>query len=163
MANFAVVTEALDLLLSTKPGSTLPDNAVEGYYWALEPIPDEVIIEAAAVAARTSGAFIPDAGTIYEAALDIMDTELPTDEAWELVLKHSKSASLGANNPVKLPERTARALDLIGGDVGWSMDELQYRRREFIEVYQRQSKQWRNDVSLGNLPAGNRRLLTNGD
>ena len=153
MADFAVVTEILNLLIQTKPGSTLPENAVEGYTWVLEPIPNEVFMEAAAIAARSSGAFIPDAGTIFQTALGLLDTELPADEAWTLVLKHSQSASLGANNPVKLPERAGRALELIGGDVGWSLDEIPFRRKEFVEVYGKLEKRWRDDVAiLGQVP-----------
>ena len=161
MADFSVVNEVLGMLLSTKPGSTLPEDAPEGYTWVMEPIPNKVFMEAAAIAARTSGAFIPDAGTIFETALGLLDTELPADEAWALVLKHAQSASLGANNPVKLPERTARALELIGGDVGWSLDEIPFRRKEFIEIYGKLARRWRDGVALGQLPAGDdRKRLT---
>ena len=155
MADFAVVTEMLDLLLQTKPGTMLPDNTVEAYTLVLEPIPNEELMQAAILLSRKPGAFIPDAGTIYQAALDLLDTEPSADEAWEHVLQYSKAASLpDASNPTKLTEREKRALDLMGGNCGmWLVDEMHFRRREFIEIYQGQERKWRDDAAMA-LPGG---------
>ena len=155
MADFAVVTEALNLLLQTKPGTMLPDNTVEAYTLVLEPIPNETLMQAAVLLTRVPGAFMPDAGTIFQAALDLMDTEPPADEAWEHVLKYSSAASLSdADNPTKLTAREKRALQLMGGNCGdWLVKDFPFRRREFIEIYQRQEQRWRDDAAMA-LPGG---------
>ena len=155
MADFAVVTEVLNMLLQTKPGTALPDNTVEAYTMVLEPIPNDTLMEAAVVLARKPGAFIPDAGTIFQAALDLMDTEPSADEAWQHILQYSKAASLPDEyNKTKLTDRERRSLDLMGGNCGrWLIKDHPFRRREFIEIYNGQGQRWRDDVALlGQVP-----------
>ena len=163
MASRETVEKVYALLGTTRPGADLTKIDIEACAMVLEPIPDSALLEAAVIVSRQEGDFLPSAGTLFQTALGLLDTELPADEAWTLVLKHSQSASLGANNPVKLPERAGRALELIGGDVGWSLDEIPFRRKEFIEVYGGLAKRWRDGVALGQLPAGTeRRELADG-
>ena len=148
MASQGAVEKAYALLGTTRPGADLEKIDIGACTMVLDPIPDEVLLQAAVIASRKEGDFLPSAGTLFQTSLSIMDTELSADEAWTQVLKHSKKATLGNNNPVKLPDRAARALDLIGGDVGWNLDELPYRRKEFLTVYERLAQDWRDRAAL---------------
>ena len=155
MADFAVVTEALNLLLQTKPGTTLPDNTVEAYALVLEPIPNETLMQVAVMLTRKPGAFMPDAGTIFQAALDLIDEEPDADEAWEHIVQYSKAASRPPeDNPTKLTDRERRALDLMGGNCGdWLVKDYPFRRREFVEIYNAQERKWRDNAAMA-LPGG---------
>ena len=151
MASREAVEQAYSLLGTTRPGADLDKIDIGACAMVLDPIPDEVLLSAAMAESRKGGDFLPSAGTLFQASLDIMDTEISADDAWALVEKHSRNASLRDNNPVKLPDRAARALELIGGDIGWRLDEMPFRRKEFLEVYGRLRQSWRDQAAL---PAG---------
>ncbi len=158
MATLEVVERAMELLARSKPGTDLATVSVEVYALVLEPVPDDVLLQAAVVLARSPGAFLPDAGTLYETSMDLTDQEPPAEDAWLLVLKHSRNASLGRDNPVQLPVRAARALRRIGGDEGWKEDEFPFRRKEFLEVYGTLRARERREAALA-LPEGDARKL----
>jgi len=165
MASVKCVADILDLFVRSKPGARLndADNVVQAWCMVLDPLDDEVVYEAALDLARKDGDFLPSAGAVFQGALDLLDTELGGDEAWTQVLKYSKSASLRENNPVKISDRVAEALRLMGGNCGdWLVDDLPFRHREFLDVYGRLEKTWRDQVAA--LPAPeSRRMLTHGN
>ena len=152
MAARETVEKAYALLGSTRPGADLTKLDVEACTMVLDPIPDDAVLKAAIMLSRKEGDFLPSAGTLFQTALDLLDSEPPADEAWTLVRQHASHASLSTTNPVHLPERIATALENIGGDIGWTLDEIPYRRREFIAAYERLGKQWRTSIALGNVP-----------
>ena len=154
MASRQCIVNILDLFVRSKPGARLddPDKVVEAWALVLDPLPDDVVKAAAVNLARRDGDFMPSAGAVYQGALSLMDDEPSADDAWMQVLEHAKRATLGNDNPVKLEGRTERALELIGGDVGWNLDEIQFRRREFVQVYDSLEKQWRNQAALPGGP-----------
>ena len=158
MASEQCVVNILDMYARTKFGSKIPDfqQTVEAWMLHLEPLDDETTTRAAIIVGRNDTSnFIPSPGAVYQEALSLLNTEPPADEAWEHVLQYSKAASLpDADNPTKLTAREKRSLQLMGGNCGmWLVDEMHFRRREFIEIYQRQGQQWRDDAARA-LPAG---------
>jgi len=165
MASKECVMNVLDLFVRSKPGARLhdADNVVVAWCLILEPIPDGVVMEAAVMLARDQGDFLPSAGSVFQTALGLLDTEPSAEEAWEHVLQYSKTASRPPeDNPVKLTERESRSLELIGGNCGqWLIKDHPFRRKEFIEAYGGLAKRWRDGVALGQLPAGDdRKRLT---
>ena len=165
MASEECVVNILDLFTRSKFGTRINDfqQTVEAWMLVLHPLDDGVVMEAAVTLARNDSDFVPSAGAVFQAALDLLDTEPGGDEAWTQVLKYSKSASLRANNPVKISARVAEALRLMGGNCGdWLVDDLPFRRREFLDVYGRLEKTWRDQVAALPAPEG-RRMLTHGN
>jgi len=165
MASEECVVNILDLFTRSKFGTRINDfqQTVEAWMLVLHPLDDGVVMEAAVTLARNDSDFVPSAGAVFQAALDLLDTEPGGDEAWTQVLKYSKSASLRENNPVKISGRVAEALRLMGGNCGdWLVDDLPFRRREFLDVYGRLEKTWRDQVAALPAPEG-RRMLTHGN
>lgn len=152
MASEDCVVNILDLFTRSKFGTKIQDfqQTVEAWMLVLEPLSDDVVMRAAVGLARNGSDFVPSAGAVYQGALDLLDDEPTADEAWTHVLQYSKAASRpDADNPTKLTAREKKALDLMGGNCGmWQIDEYQFRRKEFIEVYNRQEKQWRAQATL---------------
>ena len=166
MASENCVVQILKLFSRTKPGTRIDEfsETVEAWVLVLHPLDDDVVTQAAVTLSRQDGDFMPSTGAVFQGALDLMDNEPAADEAWNSVREYSRYANrIGMDNPVKLTDRTSKALDLIGGNCGnWLDKDIPFHRREFIEIYDSLEKQWRNEAALS-LPAGNRRLLTNGD
>ena len=165
MASEECVVNILDLFTRSKFGTRINDfqQTVEAWMLVLHPLDDGVVMEAAVTLARNDSDFVPSAGAVFQAALDLLDTEPGGDEAWTQVLKYSKSASLRENNPVKISARVAEALRLMGGNCGdWLVDDLPFRRWEFLDVYGRLEKTWRDQVAALPAPEG-RRMLTHGN
>ena len=157
MASENCVINILGLFTRSKFGTKIQDfqQTVEAWMLVLDPLPDDVVMKAAVTLARNDSDFVPSAGAVYQGALSLMDTEPPADEAWEHVLQYSKAASLpDADNPTKLTAREKRSLQLMGGNCGdWLVKDFPFRRREFIEIYQRQEQRWRDDAAMA-LPGG---------
>ena len=163
MASEDCVINILDLFTRSKFGTKIQDfqQTVEAWMLVLQPLPDDVVMQAAVTLARQDSDFVPSAGAVYQGALGLMDTEPPADEAWEHVLQYSRAASLpDADNPTKLTAREKRTLDLMGGNCGqWLVKDYPFRRREFIEIYNGQEKRWRDQAAL---PGGQNILLIGG-
>ena len=157
MASENCVINILDLFTRSKFGTKIQDfqQTVEAWMLVLEPLGDDVVMKAAVALARNDSDFVPSAGAVYQGALSLLDEEPSADEAWEHVAQYSKSASLPPeHNPVKLTDRERKALELMGGNCGmWLVDEMHFRRREFIEIYQRQEQRWRDKAAMA-LPGG---------
>lgn len=161
MASENCVINILDLFTRTKFGTKIADfqQTVEAWCLVLEPLSDDVVMQAAVALARNGSDFVPSAGAVYQAALDLLDTEPDVDEAWTHIVQYSKNASRPPeHNPVKLTEREAKALAAIGGCAGWLETDLPFRRKDFIEAYGRQERQWRTEATRA-LPSGNRRMI----
>ena len=149
MATLECVTDALDLLMRCNPqgASKITDfeKTAQAWWLILEPLPDEVVQEAAVHLARRGSQYgFFQVGDVYDRAADLVDPEPSVEEAWALVVKHSRNASLGDNNPVKLEGRTASALAAIGGDLGWLVDEMPFRKKEFVEQYGKMKAEWKS-------------------
>ena len=136
---------------------------LESYALALEPVPDAALEQAMVTLMRTEGAFIPDAGTMFGAALDLLDPEPGAAEAWVAVEKHARGKNVNLSN------RMLAALDAMGGNPGdWQEDELPFRRREFMTEFEKQRARWRSAAQAGRLalPKGkvqNSELLMGGN
>ena len=150
MASEECITNILDLYARTKLGTKIEDfnKMVEAWRIHMEPLDDKVVTEAAIIVGRNDTSnFIPSPGAVYQAALDLMDNEPSANEVWDDILRAARG-----HKDITLSERAARALKAIGGYSGWKEDDLPYRRREFIEAYQRLEQKWRSDMAA--LPGG---------
>lgn len=167
MATIEAVTDVLDFLVRNKPGAPKMDvdefeKTAQAWYVTLEPLCDEVVMQAAVVLAREKGDYLPSSGTLYNYCLDLMDDQPSADDAWALVDRYRHHASLGVNNPVKLPDRAMAALRAMGGNCGmWLEDDIAFRRREFLEAYGNLRARWKRESALA-LPAGEGRRLLGG-
>jgi hypothetical protein len=157
MATVECVTDALDLLVRSAPGfQGIEDFEKTVQAWAaiLEPVPDDLLRQAAVLTAREGWEYksFPKAGDLYQAAMDLADTEPPAEEAWLAVKRHSQNVN-AIVNPVKLEGRAAEALRLMGGDRGWMEDEYPFLERKFKEIYAGLRKRERQQQALA-LPSG---------
>jgi len=155
MAMIEMVKKILTLLSQTKPGTDLSTVNIEAYHLVLAPVPDEVLEQASLILARQPGAFLPSAGDLYDASLDLLDESPDVADAWALVLRRARGAD------VDLPARAAKAVARIGGTTGWLEKDISYRRREFMEAYGEAGREWRERMALPGvtfkaLPEGGR-------
>ena len=142
MATTETVKKALAFLGQVKPGTDLGTISMEAYQAVLAPIPDDVLEKVAIIFARQSGSFLPSAGDLYDAALDLVDDSPDVGEAWALVLRKARGG-----NP-DLPERAARAAAMMGGTAGWLAKDEDYKRREFAKAYEAAGREWRERMAL---------------
>ena len=141
MAGIDAVTNVLAYLCGTRPGTDLARVDAEAYRIALEPVPNALLKEAALVASRQTGDFLPSAGTLVQIALDLADRELPEADAWELVRK------IACGGQAELPPRAAEALRAIGGPKGWPAD-MGIKRAQFAKAYEAARLEWRRRAAL---------------
>jgi len=144
MATIDTVKKALTLLSKTRPGTDLSTVSVEAYQAVLSPIPDRVLERVSILAARQPGAFLPSAGDLYDAALNLLDDQPNVDDAWVLVWEKARGYS------VELPARTAAALKAIGGipQGGWEMGDVPFRRQEFVKIYEAEQRRWKQQAAM---------------
>ena len=146
MATKETVKKCLAVLAGSKPGTDMATVNLESYALALEPVPDPVLEQITVGLMRVEGAFIPDAGTMFKAALDLLDPEPDDADAWALVVRKAKG------NTVDLPLRAKAALDAMGGNPGdWDPADLNFRRREFLAEFEKQRQSWRREARAGRL------------
>ena len=150
MASEQCVVNILDLFTRSKFGTKIQDfqQTVEAWMLVLEPLGDDVVMRAAVTLARNDSDFVPSAGAVYQGALSLLDTEPDVDLAWQAVLEVARGRS-----GIDLGDRAERALAAIGGCGGWLEDELHFRRKDFIEAWNRQERKWRDNAAMA-LPGG---------
>ena len=152
MATVETVGQVLDLLITTRPGSRVQnsDRLVKAYAVILEPVSDRVLWQAAMIAARQKGEFLPSAGTLFELALDLMDSAPTAEEAWPQVLKVAQ----GSADLDSLPRRAQRVVERIGGIEGWTEEEIGFKRAAFIKAYEAERRRERRAISMRTPPLG---------
>jgi hypothetical protein len=147
MATRDTVKRVMTLLAETRPGTDLAKIGLDAYVLVLEQVPDDKLTEAAVLLAREPGDFLPSAGTLFDRALDLMDQEPPAEDAWALVERKARGKA------VDLPERAAAVLANLGNWQDWTVDDLPFRKREFMDLYDKQRARWKRERALA-LPAG---------
>jgi hypothetical protein len=154
MATLEIVTEIFDLLVRSKPAARVDDvpRTIQAWAFFLQDLPDAELWQAAVILGRTPGAFLPDVGTLADLALDLVDDQPPAEDAWALVVRYARYASQ-PENPVTLTERAANVLDTMGNCGDWTVDDLPFRKREFMDLYDKQRARWKRERALA-LPAG---------
>ena len=149
MASIEAVRKALTFLSKTKPASDLDSVDAEAYRIVLEPVDDRTLERAVALVARQAGDFLPSAGTLYQAALDLMDGSPSPSDAWEIALRYACTP-----RPYKpefqLPERVRKSLAGMGDPGNWETKDYGYLRVQFEKAYREETERWR---------AGSQKLL----
>jgi hypothetical protein len=136
VATYEAVNRCLKHLILVKPGSRLQDDVdtiVNAYMLELEAVPDNLLWQATLAVGREPTEFMPSAGQLYQAALDLMDNQPDSGQAWALVVKAA------SGNKADLPPLVQSAIDGIGG-----LDMLRHdkesnnsiHRARFIEQYE---------------------------
>jgi len=131
------VKQILKKLSQVYPNTpAMKKGTAAAYQMILAPLGAELVAAAAIQAARQSPKFFPAAGAIYQAAMELVDEEVPASVAWGIALRVSKNPNWGDAGWTSRIE--AAVNDSMGSLKALEMasdSESMANRARFIEAY----------------------------